>query len=145
MKLQGQKGAAAIEFALVLPILVVLAFGIIEFSILLFDKAVITNASREGARYGSVFVPTSEDPITYSDIDNVIATYVANHLITFDSDSAATGVTTSYEPDPCCPLSGENLRVTVSYDYHFLVIPNFITSISGEPITIVAETVMVKE
>ena len=46
-----QRGAAAVEFAIVLPLLLVFVFGIIEFGFLLYDKAVITNASREGARY----------------------------------------------------------------------------------------------
>ena len=33
----GEQGAAAIEFALVLPLLIILIFGFIEFSIVLFD------------------------------------------------------------------------------------------------------------
>jgi Flp pilus assembly protein TadG len=54
MRLKSQKGVAAVEFALVLPLLVLLIFGIIEFSLLMFNKQVITNASREGARAGIV-------------------------------------------------------------------------------------------
>ena len=46
---------AAIEFALVSPILIFLLFAIIEFSIVLYDKAIITNASREAARSATVF------------------------------------------------------------------------------------------
>ena len=49
-----QKGAAAVEFAIVLPLLLMLLFGIIEFSVILYDKAMITNASREGTRAGIV-------------------------------------------------------------------------------------------
>jgi hypothetical protein len=48
----GQKGAAAVEFAVVLPLLVLLLFGSIEFGLLLYNQEVITNASREGARAG---------------------------------------------------------------------------------------------
>ena len=50
-----EKGGSAVEFALVLPILVVILFGIIEFGFVLYDKAVITNASSEAARQGIVF------------------------------------------------------------------------------------------
>lgn len=50
----GENGAAAIEFALVLPILVLLVCGIIEFGLLFYNKQMITNASREGARAGIV-------------------------------------------------------------------------------------------
>jgi Flp pilus assembly protein TadG len=48
----GQKGAAAVEFAIILPLLVILVFGIIDISTALYNKQVITNASREGAREG---------------------------------------------------------------------------------------------
>ena len=50
---KSQSGASAVEFAIVLPILVLLVFGIIEFSVAFYDKAMITNASREGARAGA--------------------------------------------------------------------------------------------
>ena len=51
----GQRGASAVEFAIVLPVLLLLLFGTIEFGVLFFNKAVITNASREGARRGVVW------------------------------------------------------------------------------------------
>jgi Flp pilus assembly protein TadG len=54
VKLQSYRGASAVEFAIILPILILLVFGIIEFSLALYDKAMITNASREGARAGIV-------------------------------------------------------------------------------------------
>ena len=49
-----QCGVAAVEFALILPLLLALLFGMAEVSLLLYDQAVITNASREGARAGIV-------------------------------------------------------------------------------------------
>ena len=58
--LKGNNGASAVEFAVVLPLLV-LPFGIIEFSLALYDKAMITNASREGARAG-IGLPRSVGP-----------------------------------------------------------------------------------
>jgi Flp pilus assembly protein TadG len=50
----SQRGAAAVEFALVLPILILILFGIINFGIVLAQKASLANAVRIGARYGSV-------------------------------------------------------------------------------------------
>jgi len=49
-----ERGAAAVEFALVLPILIVIVFGIINFGIVLAQKASLAGAVRTGARYGSV-------------------------------------------------------------------------------------------
>ena len=53
-KSSSQKGASLVEFALVLPLLMLILWGIIEFGLLLYNKQVITNASREGARAGIV-------------------------------------------------------------------------------------------
>ena len=49
-----QTGAAAVEFALILPVLLAVLIGSVDVSLALYDKAVITNASREGARAGIV-------------------------------------------------------------------------------------------
>lgn len=48
------QGAAALEFALVLPLLVVLLLGVIDFGHLFFVVNTMTNAAREGARRGAV-------------------------------------------------------------------------------------------
>ena len=50
----NQKGAALLEFAIILPFLLVLVFGMIEFGLIAYNKQVITNASREGARWAIV-------------------------------------------------------------------------------------------
>jgi Flp pilus assembly protein TadG len=46
----SEAGAAAVEFALVLPVLMLLIFGIIDFGRMLNAKITITEAAREGAR-----------------------------------------------------------------------------------------------
>jgi hypothetical protein len=45
---------AAVEFAIVVPLLLVLVFGVISFGFVLAQKAGISNGVRTGARYGSV-------------------------------------------------------------------------------------------
>jgi hypothetical protein len=52
-----QRGAAALEFALVLPVLLVLVFGVFEFGLLWNASQVITDAAREGARRAVVANP----------------------------------------------------------------------------------------
>ncbi len=52
--LQGERAQALVEYALVLPILLLLLLGIMEFGILVFNYNTIANAAREGARYGIV-------------------------------------------------------------------------------------------
>ncbi len=136
MKRSAESGASMIEFALILPILIVLLFGIIEFGILLYDKAVITNASREGARAGIVF---GDPRISSVEIEDIVLSYCQDFLITFGTPINPTVTTT---PGNMSDLeSGELLTVTVSYPYTFLVLPNFIKTLTG-PINLVAETTM---
>jgi len=52
--LKNKKGQALVELALVLPILILLLMGTMEFGRIFHSYLVITNASREGARAGVV-------------------------------------------------------------------------------------------
>jgi Flp pilus assembly protein TadG len=50
-------GAAAVEFALILPVLVLLIFAIVDFGRMLATKISVTEAAREGARAAAVAGP----------------------------------------------------------------------------------------
>ncbi len=49
-----ERGAAAVEFALVLPILVMIMMGIIDFGMVTNAQAIVANAARDGARAASM-------------------------------------------------------------------------------------------
>ena len=51
---RADAGAAALEFALVLPVLLALVFGMIEFGFAFQAQLAIVHAAREGARLASV-------------------------------------------------------------------------------------------
>ena len=133
MKGQHQKGAVAVEFALILPVLVLLLFGIVEFSLLLFNKQILTNASREGARYGIVAGNNA------ASIIDIVDAYSEDNLITFGS---ATGPTTTVAG--ALGTFGNDLTVTVTYDYGFLIFPN-LADWGSNTVTLTAETVMKME
>ncbi len=86
MIIKEEKGVAALEFAIVLPVLVLLAIGIIEFSLLYYNKQVITNASREGARVG-IALTYEGASVTDDTVKDVIDTYCNNRLIVFGNAS----------------------------------------------------------
>jgi Flp pilus assembly protein TadG len=132
--IKNQRGVAAVEFALILFPLVLLVFGTIEFSTLLYDKAMITNASREGARAGIVY--SYPDRIADGEIVNVINTYCGDHMISLGGDSSVSTTITRTGN-----ASGDTLTVRVSYIYNFLVLPNLMTSLS-DGLLLQAETVM---
>ena len=80
------------EFALVLPLLMLILWGMIEFGLLLYNKQVITNASREGARAGIV----AQTPrVTNGEIVAVVNSYCATYLVTF----GGTGLSVTTSPD----------------------------------------------
>jgi hypothetical protein len=55
----AQRGAVAVEFAIIAPVLVVLTFGVIEFSSAYHDKSAAADAARAGARAGSAMATQS--------------------------------------------------------------------------------------
>ena len=58
---QFQKGAVMVEFAFILPIFLLLLFGLVTFSIALYDKTVLCIASRQGARTGALYYASNYD------------------------------------------------------------------------------------
>ena len=115
-------GASLIEFVLVLIPLLVLTFGSIEFGVAGYNKAMLTNASREGARAGIVFDPgQTSDRLSDTEIEQIVRGYCADNLITF-GDAAVPDVVVNRAGY----TEGDDLTVTVTYVYGFLIIDNLI-------------------
>ena len=124
-KINNQNGAAMVEFAFVLPLLLILVCGVIEFGVMFYDKAVITNASREGARAG---ITGLGDP----EIKQIVLNYCNVNLINLDGNDA-------FDPDKIFISSdGTDLIVRLEYSYGLLLGSFF----GFDNTTISAETVM---
>ncbi len=54
LRYRRDRGQDLVEYALVLPLLLLLLLGIMEFSIVIWSYNTIANAAREGARYGII-------------------------------------------------------------------------------------------
>ncbi|HEU4941297.1 MAG TPA: TadE/TadG family type IV pilus assembly protein [Candidatus Eisenbacteria bacterium] len=89
---RSESGTALIEFAFVLPILLVLAMGMLDFGRAFHMKSLLDQAAREGAR---VAVVTSPDvDIVESRVDDVLASGgIAPTSVTVDGPDAAQMVT----------------------------------------------------
>ena len=124
-RLKLQTGSNIVEFAFVMPLLLILVFGIIDFSIGFYDKAIITNAVREGARSGIVF---NEARLTEPQIEQLVTNYCNNKLITFGGDTATPDATFSagYPPQ-----SGDTLTVSVQYRYDYVMLSRFFPALSS--------------
>ena len=145
---KAEAGVAVVETAVVLSLLFIILFGVMEFATLFFNRAVIINASREGARFGSLFdLDTATGyvtaPKTDAEIIQKVNDYSAGHLISF-SPSSGSVPTVSVSPTWTTRETNGNggpLRVAVSYDFSFLLLPNLASEMVGGT-TLSAETFM---
>lgn len=104
--IRNQKGQALVEFAIVLPLLLLIIMGILQFGMMINSYLTVQNASREGARAG--IVGTS-----YLDIKN---------LILSDSPNLdPTCLTVDITPGESQKQSGSTLTVSVIYRYKLIV------------------------
>lgn len=137
MRQVRQRGAAAVEFAMLLPLLMALFMGSVEMGLILYDKAVLTNASREGARAGIVL--RNPKP-TVADITNVVLQKSQSSLISLlPADPPQVTVLQS------SPAAWPNtLQVSVQYTFKGYVVGAVMQAL-GNPWVIHASTVMVHE
>ncbi|MBP9713726.1 MAG: pilus assembly protein [Sterolibacterium sp.] len=148
MNITRHRGVAAVEFALVLPLLLLLLFGIIEFSIALYDKALITNASREAARYGVVAAGASVKK-TETEIKARAKKYYCGEVITFGTSNCdpntGAGVTVTYQSGTATTRPAGNwLRVKVEYTYEGLLLGSLLSAV-GNDIKLATTTEMSEE
>ena len=99
-----RRGAAAVEFAVVAPVFLLLVFGMIEYGRMVMVQQVITNASREGARVGVL------DGSTNQSVQDIV-----NQYLTSGSISGATVTVTPTNPED----ADFGDPVTVSVDIPF--------------------------
>ncbi len=105
----GAPGQELVELALLIPLLMLIAFGVLDLGRLFHASITITNAAREGARFGTF------DPADSTGIVAATQAEAANSGI--DLSSSTIAVTC---PDGSCG-SGLALRVTISYPFQLLM------------------------
>lgn len=121
----GERGANLVEFALVLPLLILLLVGVADFGRAFNNYMIITNASREGARYASRF------PWLENDIEQAAIREAANWGVPLNSGHiTVNGVGAT---------RGQPIEVVVTYDF-----PTILGGVVGiENLTLSAATEMI--
>lgn len=119
------KAQALVEFVIVLPILLLILMGIIQFGLVLNAYLTITNISREGARAAAVGT-------SYIDVDNLIISSAPN----LDSEQLNINIS----PSEGNRKSGETLTASITYNYK-LTVP-IISKLFNNEILLKAETSM---
>lgn len=137
---RDEHGGSLVEFAIIGPLLFVILFGIIEFGIVFYDQAMITNASREGARAGIVFRDPRPSEI---EIKDVVKRYCEEYLISFETGSTFDDDNITVSMPNTSP--GSPVKVTINYPFKFLVLSNVLALLGDsfdQGINLRAESVM---
>ena len=127
-----QSGQSLVEFALVLPVFLLILAGIIDMGFMFYSRITVINAARDGARSA---VTAIDNPTNIPGLVNSNVSATASGLVAADLSDTATCVglaqascdfSAGGQPDP---LPGDAVRVTVSYTYHSFFAQLFGTSV----------------
>lgn len=119
----------AVEFALFLPVLLMVIFSIIELGNAWYSKQMLINASREGARYTSLYQDAN---ITEQDVVSQVQTQLNGAGYPYGYSVAVNGINGA---------PGDQVSVTIDSPYQFPVLGALISNLQGS-ITLTATTVM---
>ena len=106
-RLQNERGAALLETAITIPIILLIAVGIFEFGRAYQTQQVLTNAAREGAR--SAVLP---------DVTDAQVTTIVRNYLTSGGLTAVNPAIVHNEPFGATTAS----RVTITYPFNFIVL-----------------------
>lgn len=115
---RGRIGQAVVEFALVLPLFLLLLFAAVEFGRAYFHLHLLTNASREGARVGSLLGKLNDD----------VTSAVDSFMTGVEFSDAWTTTVVVEDPDGVAraggladSVEGDRVYVTVSSNFRVIV------------------------
>ena len=120
MKKLNERGAVAAEFAILLPVLLLIVFGTIEFGMMMYGREVVTNATREGARYGIIV----QTPVVTS---AQMITLATNYL----TGTGVNPASVTFSVPACCGTTGTPVTLAATYRYPWLV--PYIPTVLGVP------------
>jgi len=115
---QSERGSTAIEFALILPVLASLVFGAIDFGRMLWFKEVLVNATRVGARQGTLFASGNG----LSEIEAAVTASLAAGGV----DPSGLTVVANGVGSP----QGQPLNVVATIPWNYIVIDKLVPALS---------------
>lgn len=139
--LGGRRGSMSVEFGILVPIFLLLVFGIVDFGHAWYMKMEITSASREAARYGTRYqTNASNQRIIPNALSPSLASWVTTNYSSLLPDDANLQVTPG-GPGYTSGTTGDDLSVTVQATKNWFVIGTLVPGI-GNSITLSATTNM---
>jgi Flp pilus assembly protein TadG len=102
-QLASERGAAAVEMALVLPVLLLVVLGMVDFGLALNAKITLNEAAREGARWAAIGQPNAQGRVA-----DLTASLASPAPVVFVTGCSAT------------PAITDRATVNVEYAYRFI-------------------------
>ncbi|MBA3259719.1 MAG: pilus assembly protein [Gemmatimonadales bacterium] len=109
--LRGARGQALVEFALILPVILLLVVGMLEFARAWNLHQVMTDAAREGAR-----IAVLDDDVPQDSVKAAMWRHLAQ--FGYDPQYADMDIT----PDDKFKVAGEPITVDLSLPYRFAIL-----------------------
>ncbi len=156
--IRGEHGAIAVEFAIILPVLLLLVFGIIDFGHAWYMKHVLQNSCREGVRYATRYqtktdgsgdrllpknlVPSIQNYILKTTAENGGAGTGLRSLLPSDANPIVTPSGPAYTETDVTKLPLEDLTVTVSAKKYWFIIDKLVPGIDRNHVHITVAATM---
>jgi Flp pilus assembly protein TadG len=112
MRIRSERGQSAVEFALVIPVMLLFLFGIFQVGITYFNDESLQTSARDGARAGAIHTGS-----TVPQIKAFVDAAVRANAVGLDKSTTKLVVTTFCSPDPTDCNQGDTIDVTVTYPW----------------------------
>ena len=123
LRARSERGAELVEFAIAMPLLLLLIGGVIDFAFLFQSYEVTTNAAREGARLA--MLPG------YNVNDYAVARQRATDYVRTGGATGPVTTQVTVVPLTVCGAPGSGVRVTVNYTHDFSIIGPIVGLLNG--------------
>lgn len=120
-RLRSESGMAMVEAVIVLPVLLMLMFGILEFGLAFGRWQVLGNAAREGARRAVVYRDTCNPTAVEAEVDAAVIGYASTLGMSVGAGDVSLSGACAAGPS----------TVTVAHTHDFLFVDAFAPSLSS--------------
>ena len=114
---RDKRGAAAIEMAFALPILLIFVYGIFQFGVILQANAGMQHALGEGARYATLCTPSGQT--CTAPADSLIQSKMSNEVFGMNVGTFGTPTVTTPATSVCTNCRLLSVTYTVTPDFLF--------------------------
>ncbi|MEN9765583.1 MAG: hypothetical protein RL397_1538 [Pseudomonadota bacterium] len=130
---KGPRGLVMVELALILPLIFLLVWGMAETGVALYNKTILTYASRDAARTG---ILARTPRMTEAEIETATRAYLEESLLFYSTLGTTIDIDT-----PEVVGESDRLRVTIRHEYPGLGLGRLMTGLSG-PMVVTSSAVM---